>query len=108
MTQLPFLVKTYVEAANAEDAQGVAACFQADGIVHDDGGTWRGRAAIAEWTRETSERYHATIVPRDLAEVDGTYRLQASVSGNFPGSPAVLTFAFALGADGIASLEVTA
>jgi hypothetical protein len=108
MTQLPLLVKTYVEAANAEDAQGVAACFQADGTVHDDGGIWRGRAAIAEWTREASTRYHATIEPRDLTEADDKCRLQASVSGNFPGSPVVLAFDFVLRAGGIQSLEITA
>jgi hypothetical protein len=108
MITLPTLIAAYVEAANAQDAARVAACFVPDGTVHDEGALLRGTAEIAEWTRETSSRYQAVIAPVGIVEVDGKSRLTATVSGDFPGSPATLAFNFVLRPEGIASLEVTA
>lgn len=107
MIQLPTLVANYVAATNAQDGERVAACFVADGEVRDEGHVYQGRAAIAAWVDDTSARYGAVMAPRTIEPDDAGCTLRAEVSGNFPGSPAVLAFHFVLRADGIAALEVT-
>ncbi|WP_338763168.1 nuclear transport factor 2 family protein [Massilia sp. METH4] len=106
MIELPQLVAAYVAAANDGDAERVARCFIADATVRDEGTTRRGTAAIAAWAEEATSRYQATIVPAGLAGTDAGCRLTATVSGNFPGSPATLQFNFVLRPDGIAALEI--
>lgn len=106
--KLPAPIAAYVEAANAQDAQRAARCFTADASVRDDGAVLHGTAAIADWMRESGERYQSTIAPLAVTEADGKCTLAATVSGNFPGSPATLHFHFVLAPAGIASLEVTA
>jgi hypothetical protein len=108
MIKLPTPIAAYVEAANAQDAARVAACLAPDATVHDEGEILRGTAVIEEWARETADRYRAVIAPVGIVEADGKSRLTATVSGDFPGSPATLAFHFVLRAEGIASLEVTA
>jgi ketosteroid isomerase-like protein len=108
MTRLPAPIAAYVDAANARDAARVAACFLPDGTVHDEGALRRGTAEIAAWAHETAERYGATITPQGIVEADGGCRLKATVSGDFPGSPATLAFAFVLVSDRIRSLEIGA
>lgn len=108
MNQLPAPIAAYVAAANAHDPARVAACFQPDATVRDEGRSHHGREAIAAWAAETGTRYAPTIAPGVIAHADSQYRLQADVSGNFPGSPASLAFRFVLGADGIAALEIGA
>lgn len=108
MIHLPFPVAAYVEATNHQDAARVAACFTREGTVRDEGTVRRGGADIAAWVRETSTRYQFRIEPVGVMETDGHCRLEARVSGNFPGSPATLQFHFALQPEGIASLEISA
>lgn len=108
MVHLPSPVAAYVEAANDQDAARVAACFTREGTVHDEGTVRRGGADIAAWVRETSTRYQSHIAPASVTEANGRCQLTATVSGNFPGSPAVLQFHFALQPEGIASLEISA
>lgn len=108
MIQLPSQVAAYIDAANANDAERVAACFTTDGRVHDEGATRRGAAEIRAWVQETADRYQSVIEPDSIVETDGQHRLKATVRGNFPGSPAVLHFAFVLQPAGIASLEIAA
>ena len=108
MIQLPSQVAAYVEAANAQDAARVAACFSTDASVHDEGTTRRGTAEIRAWAQDTAQRYAFNIEPVSIVAVDGEHRLTATVRGNFPGSPAVLHFAFVLNATGIAALEIGA
>lgn len=107
MNQLPPAVARYIEAANAQDAQGVAAAFLADGAVHDEGHLQRGRAEIAAWALDTGRRYRATMAPRSVEQEQDRCTVRAEVSGNFAGSPIMLAFHFALRDGAIASLEVT-
>lgn len=106
MIPLPSQIAAYIEASNNQDPAGVARCFVADAIVDDDGTVKRGNAEIAAWAQHSVERYRATIDPRSIVDIDGLRVLHASVSGNFPGSPTMLEFRFALQPDGIGALEV--
>jgi len=108
MIDLPQPIARYVDAANAQDAQRVAAVFLPHATVHDEGRVHKGREEIAAWAGNTAQQYGSTIAPRSIDQGSERCTLRAEVSGNFPGSPAMLAFHFALQADAIASLEVTA
>ncbi|QBE65886.1 nuclear transport factor 2 family protein [Pseudoduganella lutea] len=108
MIPLPDAVAAYVAAANEHDAARVAGCFVRNGTVYDEGRLRRGHAAIAAWASETATRYQSVIAPAGIAGQDGRHELTASVSGNFPGSPATLKFRFVLRAERIEALEITA
>lgn len=107
MNQLPPAVARYVAAANAHDAQGVAAAFMPDGAVHDEGHLRRGRQEIAAWADASARQYGSTIAPNRFETRDGHCTMHAEVSGNFAGSPLTLAFHFVLDADAIAALEIT-
>jgi limonene-1,2-epoxide hydrolase len=103
---LPEPIATYVAAENADDTMALAACFAADAVVRDEGRTIRGLEAITAWKVESKRKYQHTVEPLDVAEADGRTVLTARVTGQFPGSPVELRFAFGLVAGRIASLEI--
>lgn len=107
MNNLPPPIASYIAAANAQDAQGVADAFLPDGVVHDEGHLHRGQPEIAAWALDAARKYKATIAPRGIEYAQERCTVRTEVSGDFPGSPAALAFHFALRAGAIASLEVT-
>jgi len=107
MNHLPQAIQTYIAAANEQDSERLASCFDADATVLDEGHLRRGRDEIAAWARDTGMRYNATIEAAGLEQTaDGAHTLQATVRGQFPGSPISLKFHFVLDAHGIRSLEI--
>ena len=44
--KLPKPIAAYFAAENAADAGALARCFASDGIVHGEGGSFAGRAAL--------------------------------------------------------------
>jgi len=87
--------------------RAVADCFAPDAVVVDEKQAHRGREAIARWKREASAKYDYVSKPVkvDVAG-DGRFVVTAHVSGNFPGSPVDLRYAFTLSEDAIARLEI--
>ena len=108
MNHLPQAIATYIDAANAQNAQRAAASFREDATVQDEGHVWRGRSEIETWVRDSAARYQAVIEPARMEESDGRHSMYAIVRGNFPGSPINLNFHFRLASDSIASLEIGA
>jgi hypothetical protein len=106
MIQLPLPIEAYLRAANADNPHDVAACFTADAVVHDEARQCRGIEAIRAWNVEANARYRPTVEARRIEGADQDYRLYALVSGNFPGSPVMLAYNFALRGDQIAALEI--
>lgn len=106
MNTLPQAIADYIEAANAQAPERLAACFGANAIVHDEGEVRRGREQIAAWARHTGTRYQSTIEPAGLEETHGRHKLRATVRGNFPGSPLTLHFYFLLQSGAIQALEI--
>lgn len=104
---LPAVVAAYFQAEGAHDAAGVAQCFSANGEVRDENHVHRGHAAISEWKRASSTKYAATVAPLVCCETADGCVVKSEVSGNFPGSPVLLDFAFQLDADKITVLEIT-
>ena len=91
----------YFAAQNAHDADGMVACFSPDANVKDEGRDYAGRDEILGWKKETIAKYGISIEPLRVTEQDGTTTVVAKVSGNFPGSPAELSYDFGFAPDGL-------
>jgi len=99
--ELPDPLPAYFAAQNALDADAMTACFAADAEVHDEGGTYVGRDAIHGWKEDTIARYGIRIEPLEASDAGDKTMVTARVAGNFPGSPANLTYSFGLSPDGL-------
>nr|WP_314626762.1 nuclear transport factor 2 family protein [uncultured Noviherbaspirillum sp.] len=106
MIQLPLPIAAYLEAANANDPLALANCFTTDAIVQDEAQEYRGIDAILAWKDKTDALYRPIVEARRIEGDALAYRLHARVSGNFPGSPAMLAYRFVLRGDRIAALEI--
>jgi ketosteroid isomerase-like protein len=106
-TKLPKPVADYVAGANAKDVEAVAACFGEDAVVRDEGQTRQGLTAIREWVEEVSRKYRPTVEVLDAVETDGKTIVRGRVSGDFPGSPIELRYAFVLEGEKIGRLEIS-
>jgi hypothetical protein len=103
---LPKPIAAYFAAEKAGDAGALARCFASDGVVHDEGGSFTGRAAIERWNATARAKYHHTVVPLGATERDGALVVIGRVSGQFSGSPVELQHVFRLDGEKIASLEI--
>lgn len=93
--------------ASEHDPEALGQCFVADAIMKDDGHTYVGIDAIKAFMAAASAKYNATTVPFALKDDEGFQVVRAKVTGNFPGSPANLSYRFGLERGLIGSLEIT-
>lgn len=103
--KLPIPVAAYF-AADRADGEAVSRCFAENAVVKDEGQTYNGRAAIKKWKEEASAKYKYTCVPLACEDTDGKIVVTCRLTGNFPGSPVDLRFAFELADEQIVSLEI--
>ncbi len=103
--RLPDPIAAYFEA-DEHDAEAIARCFTEQAVVKDEGRTHSGVAAIRAWKIESSAKYTYTSEPVGLEERGGDHVVTSRVTGNFPGSPVDLRFAFRLEGGKIAFLEI--
>lgn len=103
--KLPKPVAAYF-AADRADGEAVSRCFAENAVVKDEGHTYNGRAAIRKWKEEASAKYEYTCEPLACEDKDGKVVVTCRLTGNFPGSPADLRFAFELTGEQIVSLEI--
>ena len=103
---LPKPIAAYFAAENAGDAGALARCFASNGVVHDEGGSFAGKAAIERWNAAARAKYHHTVVPLSATDADGAIVVLCRVAGEFPGSPVELQHVFRLDDEAIASLEI--
>ena len=104
--RLPPAIQLYVEAENSGNPELLGQCFAPDAVVHDEGRNYEGLAAIKGWKAETKQKYNHSVEPLEIVTRDGNTVLRARLSGNFPGSPVVLSFTFGLQGGKIASLRI--
>ena len=109
MTALKFPepIAGYFAADKRGDAAAVARCFTKEAVVKDEGQAHAGRAAIEKWKAGASAKYAYTSKPLAVEHRDGGYVVTSRLTGNFPGSPVDLQYAFRLERGKIASLEIT-
>ncbi|ESQ82145.1 polyketide cyclase [Asticcacaulis sp. AC466] len=103
---LPASIAAYFTADRTERA-AVADCFTQTAIVKDEGKTHSGREAIRRWKTESASKYTYVSEPFAVARAGERTIVTSRVTGNFPGSPIDLRYAFTLDGDKIAALEIT-
>ncbi len=103
---LPEPIAAYFNA-DKQDGEAIVRCFTVQAIVKDEGRTHSGSAAIKAWKIDASTKYSYTGEPIAVVEQDGGYVVTSRMTGNFPGSPLDLRFAFRLERGKIAYLEIT-
>lgn len=106
--QLPDPIQTYFDADQQDGVSALLGAFALDAVVKDEGHTYFGHDAIGAWWRDAKQKYDHRAAPVALDARDGMLVVRASVTGNFPASPAMLTYTFRLTDDRIAELEITA
>jgi hypothetical protein len=105
-TKLAQPIANYIAAANARDIAAVTACFAKTAVVHDENRERRGIAAIRQWAVEVGEKYQPIVEVLGVEERDGQTIVTGRVSGNFPGSPVELRYAFTVTGGRIDRLEI--
>ena len=103
---LPEPIEAYFTADKAARTD-VAECFTQTAIVKDEGKTYSGREAIGRWKTESSSKYTYVSEPFALMQDADRMIVTSHLTGNFPGSPVDLRYAFTLEGDKIAALEIT-
>jgi hypothetical protein len=104
--ELPKSVADYIAGSNAHDPQACAACFADDAVVADEGRERKGLTDIRAWKEEVTGKYRPTVEVIAVAKADGKTIVTGRVSGDFPGSPVDLRYAFTLRDNKIARLEI--
>ncbi|WP_230529851.1 nuclear transport factor 2 family protein [Microvirga roseola] len=104
--QLPPPLASYYEAKNRHNIDGMLASFAEDAVVKDEGQEHHGTAAIRSWMEHTTRKYRVTVDVKQAEPVDDHLIVSGLVSGDFPGSPATLRYAFTLAGSKIARLEI--
>lgn len=104
---LPKVVTDLVETQNRFDSVAYASCFSKTAIVYDEGKIHSGRKEIEHWIADSNERYKASIRPVSFEEKEMESLLKAETSGNFPGSPIILSYHLQITDGLIQSLKVT-
>jgi ketosteroid isomerase-like protein len=103
---LPESISAYFSASNGQDTSHIEHYFSADAVVIDEGSPRRGLAAIGSWMQEAQTRFQFRAEPKAVARDDERVVVTATVTGNFPGSPASLHYAFLLKDNKIQFLEI--
>jgi len=104
--QLPHPVQTYFDADQRGDGAALMTAFAPDALVQDEGRSYRGHDQIEAWWRDAKQQYAHQAAPFDMKSEGGRISVRATVTGNFPTSPATLTYHFVLAEGRIAELEI--
>ncbi|MDH6265411.1 ketosteroid isomerase-like protein [Rhizobium sp. SG_E_25_P2] len=103
---LPPILAAYFEADRRNDADALVETFTDTAIVDDERVRREGKEEIRRWWREAKQASQFVAEPLDLRDADGVFHVAAKVSGQFPGSPVMLTHSFTVEAGKIAMLEI--
>jgi ketosteroid isomerase-like protein len=101
---LPIVIADLANAQNNFDSVAYSNCFSETAVVFDEGKTHNGKTEIQQWITKANEEYQTVMKPLEYSTTDEI--LKAEVSGNFPGSPIVLSYHFEFNEGLIQSLEI--
>lgn len=104
---LPKVITDLVETQNSFDSAAYANCFSDTAVVYDEGKTHNGRKGIEHWIADANVRYKATMKPVSFEYKETESIFRAEVSGNFPGSPIVMSYHLTITDGLIQSLKIT-
>lgn len=102
---LPDVIADLAQAQNNFDSVAYANCFSETAVVFDEGKTHKGKMEIQQWINQANAAYQTVMQPLEYSPTTGI--LKAEVSGNFPGSPIVLSYHLELKDGLIQSLKIT-
>ncbi len=104
--QLPPAITTFFAVSNGAADEALNHCFASDAVVHDEAHTYQGQAAIHAWLRAAQDKYTYHTEPSAVVQAGNNVQVRATVTGNFPGSPAQLDYSFQVADDKITALEI--
>jgi hypothetical protein len=104
-TDLPAPVAGYLEAKNGA-GEAVLENFADDAIVHDEGRTHVGIAAIRDWAAQISAAYQLERTVTEMHRAGPATVVLVHVTGDFPGSPVDLHHHFSVARDRISALTI--
>ncbi|WP_236976653.1 hypothetical protein [Membranihabitans maritimus] len=102
---LPKVITDLVKAQDNFDSTAYANCFTETAVVVDEGKTYNGKKEIKSWIEKVNKEYQITMKPLEYSETAKI--LKAEISGNFPGSPVILSYYLNLKTELIQSLRIT-
>lgn len=102
---LPIVIADLAKAQNNFDSVVYTNCFSETAVVFDEGKTHNGKIEIQQWIKKANEEFQPVMKPIEYSATEEI--LKAEVSGNFPGSPVVLSYHFELKDGLIESLKIT-
>ncbi|MDK1374756.1 MULTISPECIES: nuclear transport factor 2 family protein [unclassified Sinorhizobium] len=103
---LPDAVRAYFDADQSADAKALIGAFSETAVVRDEGATYEGLEPIRLWWLEAKRKYSHRAEPISVTGDGNGISVLATVSGNFPNSPAQLGFRFVLEKGTISELEI--
>jgi len=106
--RLPFPIQAYFDSDERRDGEALVQTFAPNAIVKDEGRTYAGQHDIRQWWHETKDKYQAALEPLAVDEEEGATIVRARVTGQFPGSPATISFIFRLVGERISRLDIGA
>lgn len=104
--QLPPAITTFFAVSNGAAEGALNHCFAGDAVIRDEAHTYQGQAAIHAWLRAAQEKYTYHTEPLAVVQEGDNVQVRATVTGNFPGSPAQLDYSFDMANDKITALEI--
>ncbi|WP_236973990.1 hypothetical protein [Membranihabitans maritimus] len=102
---LPKVLMELVKAQDNFDSTAYINCFTETAVVVDEGKTYEGKKEIKNWIEKANKEYQVTMKPLEYSQT--TEILKAEVSGNFPGSPVILSYKLNFKNEHIQSLRIT-
>ena len=106
--KIPPPIRAYFDADERIDGEALIQAFASDAVVKDEGRTYAGHQAIGAWWRETKDKYQTVLEPLQVGDEGDVTTVRARVTGQFPGSPAMISFMFRLNGDRISRLDIDA
>lgn len=103
---LPDCIKAYFDADRRNNGEALVATLATDAIVEDERKRHVGTDAIRDWWLEAKQKTPHVNEPIDATTRGHVTSVSTKVSGEFPGSPVTLQFAFTVRDDKIVRLEI--
>lgn len=103
---IPDSVKAYFDADRGHGPDALAELFNTDAVVGDDGDRHEGIEAILAWWTAAKANYNHVAEPIEAMCAGETVVVRATVTGQFPSSPTVLEYTFAIKDAKIVALRI--
>jgi hypothetical protein len=103
---LPPPVAGYFLLETTSETSTLGRCFSDEAVVHDERKVHRGIEAIKAWKAAAKHKYRYRVEPLRSQPMVYGVKVWARLTGDFPGSPAELSYDFHLAQDRIVALEI--